>query len=312
MRRQMLLARFASMVWALEPTRYAICAAVLKRWASGAPASEEVMEQVRADKEVREARRATVAGASSGGIAVLPLYGVVTQRGNAMDDMSGPGSVSTQMFTQTLRETVADDSVGAIIIDIDSPGGSVYGVQELADEIYAARGQKPVIGYANSLAASAAYWLGSQATEFHVTPSGEVGSIGVISAHEDWSKFNEDAGIAVTYITAGEFKAEGNPDQPLSAEALAFQQSRVDDYYAAFVKGVARGRGVNVGAVKADMGKGRCFGADQAMAAKMVDAVSTFDEVVSSARSLMAPKASKRSAAQAQLLSNRIRISSQG
>ena len=80
------------------------------------------------------------------------------------DDISGPGSTSTQLFAQAFREAVADDTVGAILIDIDSPGGSVYGTSELAAEILQARNSKPVCAIANSLAASAAYWIGSAAS----------------------------------------------------------------------------------------------------------------------------------------------------
>jgi ClpP class serine protease len=109
---------------------------------------------------------------SSGGIAVLPLYGVVTQRGNMVEDVSGPGSTSTQQFSAALHQLLADDTVGQILIDIDSPGGSVYGVSELADEIQAARSQKPVVAVANSLAASAAYWIGCSAGEFYVSLAG--------------------------------------------------------------------------------------------------------------------------------------------
>ena len=73
-----------------------------------------------------------------------------------VDDVSGPGSASTQQFSAALRDALNDDTVSQILIDIDSPGGSVYGVAELADEILAARKQKPVVAIANSLAASAA------------------------------------------------------------------------------------------------------------------------------------------------------------
>lgn len=271
------------------PERLRAFAAMLARWSAGIPVPHDVAQQVTHDKEVREAKRQANVRAAGGNIAVLPLYGVITQRGNMMDDISGPGSVSTQMFAQALREAVADDSVASVLIDIDSPGGSVYGLQELAQEIFNARAAKPVVAIANSLAASAAYWLGSQASELYVTPSGEVGSIGVYAAHEDVSKALADAGITVSLITAGKYKAEGSPYAPLSDEARAFMQSRVDDYYKAFVTGVARGRGVDMGTVSLDMGQGRVLGADQARRAGMVDGVATFDEVVVQMRSKSAP-----------------------
>jgi signal peptide peptidase SppA len=170
--------------------------------------------------------------------------------------------------------------VAQILIDIDSPGGSVYGVSELAAEIMKARTQKPVVAVANSLAASAAYWIGCAAGEFYVTPGGEVGSIGVWQAHFDYSKALEGDGVKPTLISAGKFKVEGNPYVPLDLEALSFMQSRVDDYYNAFAKAVAKGRGLTVNDVREGMGEGRVLGADAALAAKMVDGVATFDEVL--------------------------------
>ena len=88
---------------------------------------------------------------------------------------------------------------------------SVYGVAELADQIQSARASKPVVAIANSLAASAAYWIGCAAGEFYVTPGGEVGSIGVWQAHFDYSQAIASEGVKPTLISAGKYKVEGNP-----------------------------------------------------------------------------------------------------
>lgn len=281
MKRQLLVAEFLSTPWALMPERLASFAAILQRWHAGGMASPEVMAAVAADREVVAARKQEAARAGQGSnIAVLPFYGVVTQRGNMADDVSGPGSASTQKFTNALRQALQDPSVGAILIDIDSPGGSVYGVEELATEIMSARSQKPIVGLANSLAASAAYWVGAACSELYVTPSGEVGSVGVWQAHEDWSKALDEAGVKTTFISAGKYKVEGNYTEPLGKEAQDFMQSRVDDYYAAFTKSVAKGRGISVEVVRKDFGQGRVYGAQQAQSVGMVDGIMTFDEVV--------------------------------
>lgn len=280
MKRSILISEFLSTPWAMMPERLRAFASVLGRWQSGEPASESALAGIAADKQARSAKRESNQQAGGGMIAVLSLYGVVTQRGNMVDDVSGPGSASTQRFSQAFREALADPAVGSILIDIDSPGGSVYGVSELAAEIMQARGQKQIVAIANSLAASAAYWIGCAASEFYVTPGGEVGSIGVWQAHEDWSVAMEEAGVKTTLISAGKFKVEGNPYQPLDGEAQSFMQSRVDDYYAAFSKGVAKGRGVGIDQVRNGMGQGRVLGADAALAEKMVDGIMTFDEVI--------------------------------
>ena len=280
MNQQLLIAEFLATPWALMPERLNAVAAVLARWSCNTPASEDVMQRIAADRSAREARRQSNQGNGGGGIAVLPLYGVVTQRGNMVDDVSGPGSVSTQQFAASLRQALTDESVSQILIDIDSPGGSVYGVAELADEIISARAQKPVIAIANSLAASAAYWIGACASEFYVTPGGEVGSIGVWQAHQDYSKAMVEAGVKTTLISAGKFKVEGNPYTPLDEDAQAFMQSRVDDYYAAFTKAVAKGRGVAIAQVRDGMGQGRVLGAEAALASNMVDGIASLDDVV--------------------------------
>ncbi|ARK50044.1 S49 family peptidase [Burkholderia pseudomallei] len=280
MKHALLISEFLSTPWALMPERLAAFTGVVARWSTGRTVDADTMARVRADADIVAARRGAATKATGGAIAVLPMYGVVTQRGNMADDISGPGSMSTQLFAQSLRSALADDSVDAILIDVDSPGGSVYGVQELADEIYQARAQKPVVAVANSLAASAAYWLGSAASEFYVTPGGEVGSIGVWSAHEDWSKALAEAGVTTTLISAGKYKTEGSPYEPLSADAQSFMQSRVDDYYGAFTKAVARNRGVPITSVRDGMGQGRVLGAQAAKDAGMVDDIATFDDVI--------------------------------
>lgn len=284
MKHQLLLAEFLATPWALMPERLNAMGAVIARWSQSGVAGDDVMQSVQADRVAREARRQASVGMSSDGIAILPFYGVVTQRGNMVEDVSGPGSVSTQQFAGALRQALADGSVRQILIDIDSPGGSVYGAAELADEIMSARSRKPVIAIANSLAASAAYWIGCAASELYVTPGGEVGSIGVWQAHFDYSQALAAEGVAPTLISAGKYKVEGNPYAPLDADAQGFMQSRVDDYYAAFTKGVARGRGVPIAQVRDGMGQGRVLGADAALAQNMVDGIATFDDVVNKMR----------------------------
>ena len=284
MNQHLLIAEFLATPWALMPERLKAVTSVMARWSQNVAASADVLARIDADRTVRQARRQSSVSNSGGGIAVLPLYGIVTQRGNMVDDVSGPGSTSTQQFTASLRQALADESVSQILIDIDSPGGSVYGVAELADEIASARSQKPVFAIANSLAASAAYWIGCAASEFYVTPGGEVGSIGVWQAHQDYSRAMDEAGVKTTLISAGKFKVEGNPYTPLDEEAQAFMQSRVDDYYGAFTKAVARGRGVPISQVRDGMGQGRVLGADAALTNQMVDGVATLDDVINKMR----------------------------
>jgi len=293
------LAECLTTPWALQRERLSAYAAILaRRYAGQVKAGEDATTHPENRGADVQAATQRTGNARTGSIAVVPVLGPITQRASMMSLCDG--GTSTQAISKALREANADESIGAILLDIDSPGGSVYGVAELAAEIRASA--KPVTAIANSLAASAAYWIGTAAAEFYVTPGGEVGSIGVWMAHEDWSKALAEQGVGVTLISAGKFKVEGNPYGPLDADAQAFMQSRVDDYYGAFTRDVAKGRRVSVDAVRGGMGQGRVLGATQAVDEKMVDGVMTFDAVISQmqramrARSQPASRAAQRQA----------------
>lgn len=212
-----------------------------------------------------------------GNVAVLPLMGVIGQRMNML--MEASGGTSTEMFGAALDAAVADSSIGAIVLNVDSPGGSVYGVHELSQRIYQARGKKPIVAVANSVMASAAYWIASAADQIAVTPSGDVGSIGVVAVHCETSKADAESGVRYTIIKAGKFKAEGNPYEPLGEEALSAIQRRVDETYDQFVADVARNRGTQPTAVRGGYGQGRAVGAEEAVKLGLADRVATLDEV---------------------------------
>jgi signal peptide peptidase SppA len=165
---------------------------------------------------------------ASGGVAVIPIYGVITPRADLMTDMSGGTSIDR--LSQSLQAALDDKQVSSILLDVNSPGGSVAMLNEMAAQIRAARKQKPVVAVANTMAASAAYQLASQATEFVVTQSGMVGSIGTIAAHDDISAALEKEGVKTTLITAGKYKGELSPFQPLSDDAKAHLQEQIDAY----------------------------------------------------------------------------------
>jgi len=288
------LAECLATPWALQPERLNAYAAVLARRFAGRLGVPAAADALQADApQAAQAAAPGRAGGRTGAVVVIPVLGAIMQRANVMREMCD-GGTSTQAITKALRDALADETVGSIVLDIDSPGGSVYGIAELAAEIRAAT--KPVLACANSLAASAAYWVGSQCKEFYCAPGGEVGSIGVWMAHEDWSAALDAAGVKTTLISAGKYKVEGHPYGPLDAEARDFLQSRTDDYYTAFTRDVAKGRGVPVERVRAGMGQGRALGAEQAKAEQMIDGVMTLDQVIRQAqRAAQQPGAAGRS-----------------
>jgi signal peptide peptidase SppA len=291
MKRTPLIDAFVSTPWALEPAH-------LSRLALMA-SSGNVLEYSRMRAEIVAARQAASQAKSGGGVAVIPVYGVIGQRDSWSTD------TSTDFLSDMLDMAATDPMVGAILMDIDSPGGSVYGIQELAARINSVKAEKPVGAIANSLAASAAYWIGSAASEFNVTPGGDVGSIGVWMAHMDFSKMLDEAGIKTTLISAGKYKVEGNPYQPLDDEGRDFLQSRVDDYYGSFTQAVAKGRAVPIAQVRDGMGQGRVLGADAALGQRMVDGIMPMDDMLKkmqrAARASAKTGASRLAAAQREL-----------
>jgi len=211
-------------------------------------------------------------------IAVLPLLGPITQRAGLFTAFFG--GTSTEKWGQSFDDLMATPSVGTVVIDADTPGGTVAGVPELADKIFKARGTKPTVLVANGMAASAGYWIGSQADQIVVTPSGQVGSVGVFSMHIDMSSALEKLGNKVTLISAGEHKTEWNPFEPLGEEAKAHEQTQVDGIMGQFVNAVAQGRGVTASTVRKDFGQGRTMRAKDAVAAGLADRVATLEQTI--------------------------------
>lgn len=211
-------------------------------------------------------------------IAVIPVHGPISQRGNLLTMLFG--GATTEGLAEQLQALTSDPKISAIVIDIDSPGGTVNGVPELGEKIRAMRGRKPIISVADTLAASAAYWLAAQTDEIVVSPSAEVGSIGVFALHSDISRALDQEGIKPTLIQFGENKTLGNPFEPLSGRARAEIQARVDDYGHMFVRAVAEGRRVTQREVMERYGQGLLFGAREAVRLGMADRVATLEEVL--------------------------------
>lgn len=258
--------------WAIMPEKLAaIREMVALRAAGGEFSPEEIQARIGAGPATQQVSKSST-------VAILPLFGVLCPRADLMSQISGASSL--EGFQASFRSAINDPEIDAVIINVDSPGGSTKFVTETAALVRDARGSKPIVAVANQLSASAAYWIACQADEFYASPSAMVGSVGVYAAHEDISAMLEKEGIKTTLISAGDNKVELNPFQPLSDDAKAQLQSLVDSDYAMFVADVAEGRGVSEAKVLADFGQGRLVPAQAAAAAGMVDGIATFEETV--------------------------------
>lgn len=257
--------------WALEKTKLVSIANFLRFKAAGGQYSAEEVARItqRREKDVQR---------SDGSIGILPIQGVIGERMNLLDDISG--GTSSELITKQFRSMLNDSACKAIILDINSPGGVARSVEEVGNEIFAARGIKPIVAQINTCAASAAYWIAAQAEEIVVTPSGQGGSIGVYTIHEDVSELLAKEGIKETLIYSGEYKVMGNSFEPLSADAKSIMQQRVDELASSFVRAVARGRGVSLKEVNDRFGSGLMFNSAELVDRGMADKVAPMSETL--------------------------------
>lgn len=281
--------------WAILPEKLKEIRAVLANRTDGV---ELTADEIQARMGAR--RSEAQGGGLVGSVAVLPLSGSIFPKANMMTEMSG--ATSLQSWLARFNAAVDNPDISAIVLDVDSPGGVTSGVMEAADAIYAARSRKPIVAVANTLMASAAYWLAAQAEEVVASPSADVGSVGVYAMHMDASKKMVNDGVSATVIKAGKYKAEGNPFEPLSEDARDYMQSRVDETYEAFVGALARARGLTNAQVKAQFGEGRVMSASRALAAGMVDRVATLDDVIAGLSNGARPRPASRRAEAAALI----------
>ena len=221
----------------------------------------------------RMAAKAMGSAPTGGTIAVVPILGGLTYRSvSYWDDTSYTAILSG------FRKVLADPSVAAILLDVDSPGGEVAGLPELAEEIFQARGQKPIWAVVNQDALSAAYWLASAADRVLIPSMGRAGSVGVLRVHRDYSGMLEADGVKYTAVHAGARKVDFAPWAPLSDEARDVAQRDVFAAYDLFVRAVARNRGISESDVrKTEAG---VFSGQAAVDAGLADAVADWPEAV--------------------------------
>jgi signal peptide peptidase SppA len=257
----------------LLPGKAEEIAEFLRLQVAGGAVDRAVVERLREENEERRNHRFLVRD----GVAVLQINGVIQQRMGRFSSFSG--GTSAEQIGRDFAEAIADDSIGAIVLDCDSPGGSVHGPAVAGDLIYRARGIKPVVAVANELAASAAYKIASAADEIVLTETAAVGSIGTRAMLLDQTAADAKRGLQWTSIKDGEFKDAGDPRVPLTDRARAVLQGEIDTYAGLFRAAVARNRAMDLGRV-AELADGRVWIGRQAIEAGLADRIGTLESVV--------------------------------
>lgn len=211
------------------------------------------------------------------GVAVIGVYGPLVHRALASDYPSG-GPTTYGAIRTSFDTALADDGVRSIVFDIDSPGGEVNGVFDLADHIFESRGIKTITAISNESAYSGGYLLASAASRIILPRTAGVGSVGVIATHVDFSRAEDAEGLTVTHVFAGARKADFSPHQPLSNEAMGVLQGMVNDTYELFIETIARNRKMSTKAVR-DTQAG-LFEGKKAVAVGFADEVSRVDKAI--------------------------------
>lgn len=210
------------------------------------------------------------------GVAVIPIVGSMSHRSTGIEAMSGMTSYST--LQKQFEDAFNDPNVGSILMDIDSPGGSVAGAFDFRDYLMSKKGTKPVYALARDAMCSAAYLIGSTADKVYATQTARVGSIGVVAMHTDASGKMEKEGLKPTFISAGKFKTAGNPYEKLEGEKLKYLQDSVDESYDMFINAVADARGIDKKAIRDT--EARVYGGKKAVEIGLADGIRTYESVI--------------------------------
>lgn len=244
-----------SPLWAIRPEGIETVLQLAERW------------KMHGGADTWAVAKPSVIGRGDAKTSVIPIRGVLTKDGPAWY-----GS-NYDTITSALESAGNDPEVKRVVLAVDSPGGEVTGLPETATVLAQVAKIKPVSAIVEGQSASAAYWLTSQASEIALTPSGEVGSVGVRMMHVDMSKMLDEQGIKITELSSGDFKTEWSPYKPLSADAAADMQRRLQAAHNDFIKAVAAGRGSRASAevTKSRFGEGRMFSSTDAKAHGLVD-----------------------------------------
>lgn len=211
-----------------------------------------------------------------GSVAVIPCVGVFSQRSYWW---SWRFSGDRTQFAMT--HAIQNVAIKSIVLDIDSPGGTVAGTRALADYIHQCRKyKKRIVAVANETCASAALWIASAAHEVVATPSSQIGSLGTLKARLDASKNNAQNGYEWHFFKSGSHKTYGYPDAPMSDGERAEQQQLVNTLNAQFIQGVARNRDVTPEEAQKSWGNAQVWIGQAAVDVGLADSVNTLDGIV--------------------------------
>jgi signal peptide peptidase SppA len=210
------------------------------------------------------------------GVAVLPVTGPIFPRANLFTEVSG--ATSTQVLATDFTAALNDPAIKAIILNFDSPGGAVAGINEFSQMVYDARGKKPIVSYVGAQAASGGYWIASAADQVVIDPTAILGSIGTVVSMRDTSARDAKDGVKRHEIVSSQSPLKlAGPDTDAGRVHI---QGILDSLADTFIGAVARNRNVSTETVLSDFGRGGQLVGEAAVSAGMADRLGSFEGVV--------------------------------
>jgi len=217
-------------------------------------------------------------------VAIVRVEGIIVSGNPPFSLLGGQtGTAYSGLVVKHLKQAEADPNVKAVVMRVDSPGGSVVGSEEIHQQVLLMT--KPVIVSMGELAASGGYYVSAPAREIFANPATLTGSIGVISEFINIGKLLQDYGVETTTIKSGLFKDEGSMFRPMTEEEKAVWQAIIDEAYQGFVQVVADGRKLPVDKVK-DLADGRVYTGQQAKELSLVDQLGNLPDAITRAAAL--------------------------
>ncbi len=265
-------------------------------WAMEPNAFERLREMVSTTPPDRLAAAAAPSAAgvahpgyeNRGGVAVIQFSGAVTKQPSLWAKLFGGAAAVTTDARAALAGALADPAVNSILMVIDSPGGTISGVNDLAADVAAANALKPVCAYAEDMCASAAYWVGSQAGRLVGNATASVGSIGVFAAVPDISRLAKNLGVEMNVVKSVAGKGGGTAGAPVTEAQLAEVQRMVNAIHTQFAAAVNAGRGRDMSAVC----DGRVYMGQEAVDLGLLDAIEPLSACITKMQAAAAePKA---------------------
>jgi len=212
-------------------------------------------------------------------VAVIPLEGTIST-----GDFSSPDATGSEFVGGEIRDAADDPLVEAIVLRVDSPGGTPAAAQEIISDMEYAKARKPVVVSMGDIATSAAYDVSAHGTRIFADPDTLTGGVGAIWVFTDTSTSLEREGTNVTVVKSGTFKDMGSPYRPITEDELDYAQSLVNASFERFMDDIVKERNVS----RTDIEDGRVIRGEDAVKIGLVDQLGNLNDAIDDARSLAA------------------------